>query len=198
MCWSDSCREGPSSRYDRQVTTKESVCCKKRKVAYFWRDCTGDHVEEHVEETVDKLMTIVQSAHDLNDYQSAECQAAFEDLLKVAQRGRLHPNEHVRTVQLDPAVDMYEMRWADLCVTPRDPLTGLYGEEVSAQMRLYYVETGQPWVVGLHCHEKEIFEGDAERTRAAQNEQIKLALSYHEAAKHRTWGVDVAGLTASA
>lgn len=156
-------------------------------MAYYWRACTGDHIAE----TVSKLMGIIESHYSLSDHQSVLCQTAFEDLLHLAQRGRLTPGDHVKTIRLDPTVDMFEMRWADLSVTPRDPVTGLYGTEVTAQMRLYYVETGQRWVVGLYCHEKEILPGDRDGTAAAQDWHIERALEVHRQIAHRHWDVKI-------
>lgn len=164
----------------------------KKRVAYHWRECTGDHVAE----TVEKLMEIVEGGRQLNDYQSSLCQAAFEDLLDVAKRGRLTPGDHVKTVQYEPEVDLFEMRWTDLAVTPQDPLTGLYGSEVVVHVRLYYVEEGARWVVGLHAHEKEFFD-DPDDTDAAQNRHIEVALEYHHANEHRSWGVEVVRLAPS-
>lgn len=169
------------------MAVKTSVCSKKARVAYYWRECTG----EHVAETVSKLMSVVENRYQLSDHQSVLCQVAFEDRLGAAQRGRLTPGDHVKTIRQDPTVDMFEMRWADLSVTPRDPVTGLYGAEVLAQMRLYYVETGQQWVVGLYCHEKEILDGDRDGTAAAQDWHIEQALAIHHGTAHRSWGVPI-------
>lgn len=168
------------------MTIKTSVCSKKKRVAYHWRECTGDHVAE----TVAKLMEIVEAGRQLNDHQSALCQVAFEDLLDVAKRGRLTPGDHVKTVRQEPEVDLFEMRWTDLAVTPQDRITGLYGDEVLIHVRLYYVEEGAQWVVGLYAHEKEIF-ADQAATDAAQDSHIGAALSYHHANVDRSWGVDV-------
>lgn len=170
--------------YSCPMADKVSVCSRGSRVQYYWRDCTGDHVGE----TVDKLMSIINENYALNDYQRANCQVAFEDRLNVARRGRLTPGDHVKTIQQDPTIDMFEIRWADLAVTPQDPVTGLYGKEVTLQMRLYYVEVGEPWVVGLHCHEKKILESD-EATRSEQDDHIRKAASYHEACADRFWGV---------
>lgn len=178
-----------SNAYYRQVANKTSVCSRRKRVAYHWRECTGDHVAE----TVEKLMEIVETGRRLNDYQSSLCQTAFEDLLDVAKRGRLTPGDHVKTVRYEPEVDLFEMRWTDLSVTPQDPLTGLYGDAVVVHVRLYYVEEGERWVVGLYAHEKEFLE-DQDATDAAQDDHIKAALEYHHGNAHRSWGVDVVRL----
>lgn len=183
------CSNSPAgaARYGyRGAVIKTSVCSARKPVAYYWRECTGDHVRE----TVDKLMDVVNENRKLNDYQSSQCQASFEELLETAQDGRLIPGDHVKTIRYDPAIDMFEFRWIDLSVTPQDPVTGLYGAEVLVHVRLYYVEEGQPWVVGLHCHEKEFLEDD-EKTDAAQDVQIKIAVDYHYANEPRSWGVAV-------
>lgn len=177
------------SAYYRGVANKISVCSKRKRVAYHWRECTGDHVAE----TVEKLMEIVEAGRRLNVYQSAACQAAFEDLLDVAKRGRLTPGDHVKTVQFEPEVDLFELRWTELQATPQDPLTGLYGDPVVVHVRLYYVEDGGHWVVGLYAHEKK-FLSNRDATDAAQNDHIKAALEYHHANAHRSWGVDVVRL----
>lgn len=156
----------------------------RKRVTFYWRECTGNHFEE----AVSKLQALVEDRYSLNDYQSADCQSAIEDRLKAAQRGRLVPGDHVKTIQYDPDVDMFEIRWADLEVTPKDAATGLYGDPVFVHLRLYYIETGERWVVGMHCHEKEFLDTE-EKTVDAQNLHIAHAIEHFKAGSVRWWGV---------
>ena len=58
---------------------------------------------------------------------------------------------------MNPSLRMYEIRWSEVQAIPVDPVSGAFGQRVeNIQVRLYYVERGDAWVVGLLAHEKDV------------------------------------------
>ncbi len=100
----------------------------------------------------------------------------FRARLESAQRGKLMGGDQLRTVRKDPRLDMFEIRWTDIAAIPWNPVTGLFGERVDTiHVRLYYIEQGEPWVVGLVTHEKAFGDTDAE-TAQLQDQWIEQAV----------------------
>lgn len=165
---------------------KVSVCSRGAPVDYYWRHCVNAN---HVAECVARLMDCTRSSHRKSTpYLDSDNQAQFEKTLGLAQKGKLRPGDHVKTVTRDPLVDLFEMRWDNVAVIPMNPVSGLYGKATTMSVRLYYVETGEAWVVGLHAHEKKI--GDSEQgTRDLQDAEIDFALQLHRSAEAERWGV---------
>lgn len=165
---------------------KRTVCSRGGRVHFYWRDCLDG---SHIDQCVAALMAATGGVgRTTNPYLDADNQAKYETTLKKAQRGNLRPGDHVKTVTMDPAVDLFELRWNDVQVVPVNPVTGLVGNKTSVQVRLYYVESGEAWVVGLYTHEKQI--GDsAEETTRLQDAHIRAALAYEASARADRWNV---------
>lgn len=124
-----------------------------------------------------------------NEYIDADNEDAFMRRLVLATRGRLTPIDHVKSIASVRAVDMFEIRWTDIVAIARDPVSGLYRGSLTLHLRLYYIEEGQQWVVGMHAHVKEICDDESE-TRRRQNVEISKAESHAIAGSDRRWGVD--------
>lgn len=165
---------------------KVSVCSRGASVDYYWRLCV---TANHLAECVAKLMDCTRSPdRKSTPYLDSDNQAQFEKTLGLAKKGKLRPGDHVKTVTRDPLVDLFEMRWDDVAVIPMDPVSGLYGKGTAMSVRLYYIETGEAWVVGLHAHEKKIG-GSEQETRDLQDTEIDCALRLHRSLEAARWGV---------
>lgn len=123
----------------------------------------------------------------LEGYLEADCEAQIEDVLELAMLGKLEPVEHVKRVSGSPVRDMYEMRWQDIAAVVEDRVSGLKSR-VSVLLRLYYLEEGKQWVVGLHVHEKWVG-GTDEEIKAKQDEEIDKATQIALSAESGNWGV---------
>lgn len=173
--------------YDNRVTSKFSVCSQGGPVSYYWRFCTGGG---HIEQTSSRVVETLQKAgYVLTGYAAEICEAEIEDRLELAERGGLKPVEHVKRIQRSPEVDMFEIRWNHIMVMEQDRVSGEY-QDVKALIRLYYFEQGEPWVVGLHLHEKVIVDGDEAETSRLQNVEIDQARECFEQCRESRWGLD--------
>lgn len=171
-----------------------SVCSCNAPVTFCWRECV---TPVHVSAAVEHLMHLVaqRPGRTTNEYIDADNEDAFERLLTRATQGRLKPIDHVKTIASVPAMDMFEIRWTTIKAIARNPVSGLIEGDLTLHVRLYYVEEGEPWIVGLYAHEKEIVDGDDDETRRRQNEHIQAAEAYALANAHRRWGVEALSAT---
>lgn len=168
------------------MTTKRSRCSSNDAVEYFWRFALEG---QHIEQTVDFLQAcLVRPDRVQNEYLEELNAAAFEDHLELATKGRLQPGAHVKEVRRHPEVDLYEIRWDGIAVQGQDIVSGLYREPEEVLVRLYYIETGEAWVVGLHGHEKAILESE-EETNRVQDAEIDRAAEIARANADKWWGV---------
>lgn len=177
--------------YACMVTSHKTVCCSNQEVAYHWRFAPpGRHVEDTVAACMDVL---TGNGYIFNDTLEADCEAQIEELLELAMRGELEPVKHVKKIHGTPFKDMYEMRWQDIAVVVQDRVSGLKDKR-SVLLRLYYIEEGGPWVVGVHVHEKKT-DGTEEEITQAQNEEIQIATNFVMSAESDNWGVsELAGI----
>lgn len=173
--------------YDGGVAKIDSVCCSGASVSYFWR---GSARGRHVEQTVfSAKQALKDSGAELNPIQEADFEAQIEDRLSLAQDGELIPVDHVKTIRRKPAIEMFEIRWTDVSVNRRDRVSGLVAQEI-AHVRLYYIEEGFNWVVGVHIHEKVIIEEDEQATLDLQDVEIDEAIHFVEDHRDGWWGVE--------
>lgn len=164
----------------------DSVCCSGAPVSYYWKYGTPGH---HVEQTVSATRKALESSRiELNPIQEADFEAQIEDRLMLAQSGSLIPVDHVKTVRRNPSIEMFEIRWTDISVNRRELASGLISQGV-AHVRLYYIEEGLTWIVGVHVHEKVIIEEDEQATADLQNVEIDEALHFAEDHRDEWWGV---------
>lgn len=165
-----------------------SVCSCGRPVAFYWRECV---LVDHVRAAVAHLMEIVAARPGCttNDYIDADNENAFERRLKLATRGRLKPSDHVKTIASVRSADMFEIRWTDIKAIARNAVSGLIEGDLCLHIRLYYIEEGGPWIVGLHAHEKQLADSE-EQTRRLQDVEIGKAEAHARAGAERRWGVD--------
>ena len=168
------------------MTKIDSVCCSGDSVSYYWRNgAPGRHVEQTV---LDSKQALTCSGVELNPIQEADFEAQIEDRLTLAQDGSLIPVDHVKTIQRNPSIEMFEIRWTDISVNRRDRVSGLISQGI-AHVRLYYIEEGFAWIVGVHVHEKVIIEGDEEATIELQNVEIDEAIHFVQDHRSEWWGV---------
>lgn len=167
------------------MTSHKTVCCSNQEVAYYWRFApSGQHVEDTVAACVNVL---IQNGYAFNDWLQADCEAQIEEVLELAMRGQLEPVKHVKKIRSTPVKDMYEMRWQDISVVVQDRVSGLKNIR-PVLLRLYYIEEGGPWVVGVHVHEKKI-EGTEAEIVQAQDREIGIATRRVIDADSQNWGV---------
>lgn len=167
------------------MTYIRTVCCSNQQVSYFWRFTPQGR---HIANTVDKCVQVLRdNGYLLEGCLEADCEARIEDVLELAMLGKLEPVEHVKRVSGSPVRDMYEMRWQDIAVATEDRVSGLK-DRVSVLLRLYYLEEGGPWIVGLHVHEKWVG-GTEEEIKARQDEEIDKATEIALSAESDDWGV---------
>lgn len=163
----------------------KSVCTQGKNVSYYWRETPSGG---HIEQTAEKVVQVLKSrGYILNGMAEADCEAQIESRLELAERGQLKDIEHVKRIQSVPEIDMFEIRWNHIDVMLENKASGIY-YDTRAMIRLYYFEQGQPWVVGLHIHEKAATD-DRDDERRLQNEEISKAKSCFEAGQERSWGV---------
>lgn len=161
------------------------MCSQGKAVSYYWRMCPNGG---HIEQTAEKVVEILKNnGHVLNGYLEADCEAQIEARLELAESGRLEPAEHVKRVRRAPEIHMFEIRWNHIGTKRQDKVSGMY-EESRAMVRLYYVEQGEPWVVGLHVHEKAFGPNDDETNRL-QNQEMDKARTCFEAGADSWWGI---------
>ena len=167
------------------VMSRDSVCSQGKAVSYYWRMCpNGGHIELTAEKVVEILKT---NGYILNGHLEADCVGQIEAYLELAEAGHLKPSDHVKRVRRAPEIHMFEIRWDHIGTTKQDKVSGMY-EESRAMVRLYYVEQGEPWVVGLHVHEKTLGSNDNETNRL-QNQEMDKARTCFEAGADSWWGV---------
>lgn len=168
------------------MTTKKSRCSSKAPSVYYWRFGTRG---QHIEATVEFLQACLDRPDRVtNEYMEEHNAAAFEDHLDLATKGRLKPEEHVKEIRRHPNIDLYEIRWDGIAVRSRDLVSGMYGDQEEVLVRLYYLETGDAWVVGLHGHEKVILATEQE-TADAQDLEIDKAAALARDNEAGLWGV---------
>lgn len=167
---------------------KVSVCSRRKPVDFYWRSCVDGG---HIDAAVDALMRSIRRADRtaINPYLDADNEAMFRVRLELAEQGQLVPDDHVKTISFDPALDMFEIRWLDVQAITQDLVSGLYGRRVTdINVRLYYIELGYAWVVGLLAHEK-VYGLDDEETNRLQDVRIERAVSICRGDAARWWGV---------
>lgn len=151
---------------------------------YYWRFCTGNHIEETVQYALDLLRN---SGYRVEGFYQDELEAQIEDLLEAAEAGELRPLDHVKSISKARPLDIFEIRWNDLIVFKIDKVSSHY-VKTSVLLRLYFVEEGDQWVVGLHLHEKQKVKDRAEEARL-QNLQIDKAIQVCKESSNENWGV---------
>lgn len=171
-----------------RLVTKSSVCSRRKPVDFYWRSCVDGR---HIDAAVAALMASVRRPDRVasNMYLDADNEAMFKARLELAAQGRLLPDDHVKTISFDPDLDMFEIRWTDVQAIDQDPVSGLYGNRVKdINVRLYYIELGYAWVVGLLAHEK-VYGSSDDETNQLQDERIGCAVAICRGDARRWWGV---------
>lgn len=166
------------------ATEKISICSCGAPVAFFMIGCDDG---KHVEAAVRKLMqAISRPGRPANVYNAQMLEAEFEDRVNLAAEGKLKPSDHVVSINGYPELEMFEIRWVKLPISTRTADGGIVHEHID--VRLYYVDG--PWyALGLHAHEKQIFDNDDASTLTAQDVEIDQAVSIYAQGFGTHWGV---------
>lgn len=170
------------------VVTKSSVCSRRKPVDFYWRSCVDGR---HIDAAVAALMASIRRPDRVASsiYLDADNEAMFRARLELAAQGRLLQGDHVKTISFDPDLDLFEIRWTDVQAIGQDPVSGLYGNRVKdINVRLYYIELGFAWVVGLLAHEK-VYGASDDETNQLQDERIGCAVAICRGDAQRWWGV---------
>ena len=163
-----------------------SVCSGGGQVHYFWRFCsTSKHIEETAKFATEKL---IKSGYRVAGILQADLEGQIEELLECAERGELEPLKHIKRIHRAKPLDIYEIRWTDIKVLTEEKASGLYSQ-ANVHLRLYTVEEGGSWVVGLYLHEKKIVNVDEAETNMLQNIEIDAAIELCEKCSEDNWKV---------
>lgn len=174
-----------------EEVVSKSVYEVGRPATFFWREETHG---KHIESAAVKIIARLGERYDLNQFLIDNLTTEIEQRLKRAERGKLRPILEVRKIVGQGAGKIFEIKWDNLTVSHKDPVTGLYEQEL-VFVRLYYYQSKNAlshinlWGVGLWVHEKEIVPGNDEETRRLQNKEISKAAEYHSDHFEQRWNV---------
>lgn len=121
-----------------------------------------------------------------NPYLVGDARGQFKQKLKAAVDGKLIPVDEVKPVGFSLTSPLFEIRWVEIRVHERLP-DGT-SEFKSVHVRLYHAEPDavQGLAVGLHAHEKALFDDDSD-TVAAQDREIQIAAGLYGSLRYRHW-----------
>lgn len=105
-----------------------------RPATFFWREETQG---KHIESAAAKIIARLGERYDLNQFLIDNLTTEIEQRLKRAERGKLRPILEVRKIVGQGAGTIFEIKWDNLTVSYKDPVTGLYEQEL-VFVRLYY------------------------------------------------------------
>ena len=166
----------------------KSVCsCGDPVSLYYFDGPRGKHIEHAVEVL---MAAINDQPHRYlgNQMLQDEAYGVFVDLLELAEEGRLRIPEYVKQIHDSPEIDMFEIRWTTIPVIDVDPVSGLFSETKEVHVRLYMVEVGEPWAVGVHVHEKDL-DGNPATIRMRQGQAIQQAAKIARDYRSVAWKV---------
>lgn len=121
-----------------------------------------------------------------NPYSSAITRAEFRKRLRKAAAGELEPVDEVKPIDVANPPPLYEIRWQGITVAER-AADGQVSHH-TALVRLYHSEPPQvpTHFVAHHAHEKVL---DVDDINAAQQVEIRTAISHHDRGVPSTWGI---------
>lgn len=139
---------------------------------YYLKGPKGDHITHAVELLMVSINTT--NRYQENELLQDDAYGTFESLLEDAAAGKLEWPEQVKPINWKTSFNTFEMRWTSISVIDIDPVSGMYSDPYETHVRLYYVETGEQWVVGVHAHEK-LLTGTGQDIGKAQDSEIQIA-----------------------
>ncbi|MCP1388715.1 hypothetical protein M5J20_11065 [Corynebacterium sp. TA-R-1] len=174
---------------------KRSAFASGQRAKFFWRFSTRGN---HIKDAVEYLRAAVETKYDLTPVALADLNVSFRKTLEAAERGALRMVDdgvrdsafgHVCSIRRTKPLELYEIAWDRIPLMIWDEVSALKDAEVF--VRLYYLEEGEPWGVGLHAHLKEI-SGEAEKVREMQNIEIDKAKEFavSQCDPSDSWGVE--------
>ena len=157
---------------------RKSNCSVGVPVDFYWWNCNDPDPVAHIEENVSALWEAIRAPGRRlwNPYNTATVKGEFRQRLKRAAAGNLRPIDEVKP--MDPAADssLFEIRWNTINTVER--VDGAPARFATARARLIHAEPLEPGVlcaVGLHAHEKVVFDNDPKATRDAQDREVEFA-----------------------
>lgn len=168
------------------MSNNESVCSSGDSVNYYWRFCsTSNHIGETVINATEKLR---KNGYTISGVLQGDFEAQIEYLLELAEMGALKPIDHIKRIHRAKPLNLYEIRWDNLKVFRTEKASGLYSQ-AKVRLRLYMVEEGDNWVVGLYLHEKRVIKDNSGETNRLQDVEIDAAVKLCEDCSDENWRV---------
>lgn len=173
------------TRYDAP-----SRCSARQPVTFRWYGFPSCGEGDDVSTAVEVLFSsIAGSGRVWNPYAAQMARSEFKRRIEKAQRGELRPVDEVKPVDVVNPPPLYEIRWQGIHVTGRRADGSQYFQD--AKVRLYHSEPASTptHFVGHHAHEKDLAAADV---NAAQQQEIRTAIGWHNHGAPSNWGIAAA------
>lgn len=178
------------------VSTQEQSCCTLgQPVSYKWFGehipCVNDVsttklVAEHFARKFDEeLSQTKQAANDLEKQKRLfQLDALIENGLNRIAKGQAKPGMEVKPIRIAHKENkpVFEFRWRGKTALIKGTLLRHYAAEPP---------DFTPCCFGLHMHIKDVSSEDRVTVRQAQNQEIKVALSYYREHEQMKWSAPI-------
>lgn len=165
----------------------QSRCSCGHAVTFAWAPPSTSTTA--IESAVDALFLAISTPERRwNMWTKNAVRSEFRKRLEAAERGELHPVDHVKRIGRASAVDMFEIRWQGITVHEIDNDGVVAYPSILA--RLLHVEPPEhpDHFAGIRAHEKQIGTNDAE-TASLQNAEIDAAVGTFWQYEPSDWGI---------
>lgn len=133
------------------------------------------------------MQVLQETGLSYSSYAEMDAEEQFRLRLELAKAGQLKPTDHVKSIEGQPAIEMFEIRWAvpgGVEVLPSGDR-----REITVHIRLLYVEPAfRSCAVGLYAFEKRV-DGTKREVREAQDVEISFAVKIYADEYGARWGV---------
>ncbi|MCD4549704.1 hypothetical protein [Schaalia sp. lx-260] len=161
-------------------------------VAFYWVNEPSAYCEDHRNAALKALLQAADGEDNrlANPYQRAFARAAFMARLEELSHGLLKPYEEVKALSR-PTCPLFEVRWQHIRVRVRKDSGQFTHAEIPIRMIFAEPVELSNAALGLHAHEKLVFENDEAQTRSRQNAEIDHAAAIYEGGKTNWWGLNL-------